>query len=700
MEGGKELLTWKDVKNLPVDEIEKTIDRLISQMTIDEKIEQMNGDWAMPSGLFKMIRYCNPPIPAGAVKRLGIPPFRFTDGPRGIVTGHSTCFPVPMARGATWDVELEERVGGAIGIEARAQGATFFGGVCINILRHPAWGRAQETYSEDPYHLGELGAALVRGVQRHNVMACAKHYALNSMENSRFKVDVSLDERTLREIYLPHFKRCIDTGVASVMGAYNKFRGDQSCESKHLLTTILKDDWKFDGFVITDFLMGVRDGGKGIAAGLDVEMPLKWKMKARKVKKAIKKGTISEEMLDEANRRILRKKFQFLAKEDVMEYGMDLVAREEHVNLALEVAQKSIVLLKNDGDLLPLKLKVEGGIKIAIFGKLANYPNIGDHGSSWVRPPRVITPLQGLKDAIGNKGTIIYAKGKNIKKCQEIARSTDISIIIAGYTHGEEGEYLITKGGDRKSIRLPTRDVKLINAISKTTSKCIVVIEGGSATIINEWMKNVPAIIMAWYPGMAGGAAIAQILLGEVNPSGKLPCTIPASEDHLPFFKRSVKRITYEYHHGYRLLDRSNIKPDFAFGYGLSYTTFRYSNLKLANPEIDGGGKINASVDVENTGRRAGEEIVQLYVSCKKSSVDRAVKDLKAFKRIALAPGEKKTTTLEVDASQLAYFDEGSGKWVVEPGEYEILVGPSSLANDLLSTKLNVTCRSQKTNIK
>jgi len=327
-------------------------------------------------------RYNEIPYTAGAIPRLGISGIRFTDGPRGVVLGASTAFPVAMARGATFDPELEERIGDAIGVEARAQGANFFAGVCINLLRHPAWGRAQETYGEDTYLLGEMGAALVRGSQRH-VMACVKHFACNSMENARFKVDVRIDEADLRDIYLPHFRRCVDAGVASVMSAYNKVNGSWCGHSRRLLTEILREEWKFTGIVISDFVFGVR-GADAVAAGMDLEMPSR--LRFRGLARALAKGTITQAQVDEAIRRSLRTQEAFESRGELDRYRLEAVAAAPHRALARQAAERSIVLLKNDppvGDatpLLPLDRARAG--RIAVIGRLASLPNTGDHGSS------------------------------------------------------------------------------------------------------------------------------------------------------------------------------------------------------------------------------------------------------------------------------------------------------------------------------
>jgi beta-glucosidase len=374
-------------------EIDGKARALLAQLTLREKIKQMSGDIPFLTGGPAMARaYNTEPIPAGENLRLGIPGIRFSDGPRGVVMYHSTCFPVSMARGASWDVGLEQRIGDAIGVEARAQGANFFGGVCINLLRHPAWGRAQETYGEDPHHLGEMGAALVRGVQRH-IMACVKHYACNSIERARFKVNVKADERTLHEVYLPHFKRCVEAGAASVMSAYNKLNGDYCGHNRRLLTGILKEEWGFEGFVVSDFIFGVRDGKAAALAGLDIEMPFTMHY-GRKLERLVRQGLVPEALIDAAVLRILRQKLRFSRIGEPGRYRKEVIAGPEHRALAREAAEKSAVLLKNDPvegtPLLPVGAEIR---RIALLGKLADTPNTGDGGSSMVRPPQVITPL-------------------------------------------------------------------------------------------------------------------------------------------------------------------------------------------------------------------------------------------------------------------------------------------------------------------
>ena len=555
-ENSERWVNWDELEGLNDDQIEEKAKSILSIMTLEEKLYQMAADWTLNEGGPKMQkRYNAEPIPAGDDKKLGIPGVLFSDGPRGVVIGNSTCFPVSMARGASWDLELEEKIGEVIGIEAKVHGANYFGGVCINLLRHPAWGRAQETYGEDTYHLGAFGVSLLKGVQKH-VMACAKHYACNSIETTRFNLDVSIDERTLREVYLPHFKNCVDAGVASIMSAYNKVNGKYCGHNPHLLRDILKKDWNFKGFVLTDFFWGIRNGALAINAGVDIEMPFEFRMAPNKMIGYFNEGRFIEELVDEAVIRILRQKLKFAHKGDPKFYSKDKIACKEHTELALEAARKSIVLLKNKNSLLPLN---RNEIKqIAIFGNLANTPNIGDHGSSRVYPPYVITPLEGLKIAAGNDTNIVFNEGNDLEAAKELAKNSEVSIIVAGYTHIDEGEGSGTKErtGDRKSLRLYEKDEKLIAAIASVNKNCIVALEGGGPILVESWKNEVSAILMLWYPGMEGGTALGEILFGDINPSGKLPTVFAKSEDQLPYFDATITEIEYGYYHGYRLMDK------------------------------------------------------------------------------------------------------------------------------------------------
>ena len=680
-------IDWNKLKGLSEEEIEKKAQEILSIMTLKEKAYQMSGDESIITGGPRMAkRYNDHPLPAGEDKKLGIPGINFSDGPRGVVMGASTCFPVSMSRGASWDVELEERVGNAIGIEAKAQGAHYFGGVCINLLRHPAWGRAQESYGEDTYHLGAFGGALTKGIQKH-IMACAKHYACNSMENMRFKVNVTVDERTLREIYLSHFKDCVDAGVASIMNAYNKVNGKYCGHNPHLLTDILKNDWGFNGFVITDFVLGIRDGKMAVQAGVDIEMPFHIRMGPKKLVKLVQKEEISEQQLNEAVLRILRMKLKFAHEGDPTIYNMEKVTCKEHVQLALEAARKGTVLLKNEDDVLPLdKKKVK---KITVVGTLANMENLGDHGSSRVYPPYVITPYEGIKNLAGSSIEVLYDEGVDPESAIELARTSDVTIVVAGYTYKDEGEYT-GKAGDRPSLTLKPEDEALISKVAEVTDKCIVVLEGGSAIITEAWKDKVKGILMAWYPGMEGGTALGEIIFGDVNPGGKLPMVFPKSQEQLPFLDIEAREIEYDYYHGYNLMDKEGYEPAFPFGFGLSYTTYSYDNLKIDKNSMKENETLEVSVDVTNSGKVTGEEIVQLYVGYKGSSVERHVKDLKGFGKISLKSGETKTLTIGLKANELAYYDVEKKDWVVEKIEYIVHVGPSSQTDKLLTTSFKI----------
>jgi beta-glucosidase len=693
-------------ESLTPSDIEARAKALRDKLSLDEKISLMHGQLTLWPGLAAMTApggYSSQFWVAGEVARLNIPGIRFTDGPRGVILDGGSTFPVSMARGAAWDPELEERIGDAIGREIRALGGNYFGGVCINLLRHPAWGRAQETYGEDPHHLGALGAALTRGVQRH-VMACAKHFALNSMENARFKVDVTIDQRALHEVYLPHFKRVVDEGVASVMSAYNSVNGEWCGQNRELLTGVLKARWGFQGFVVTDFIFGMRDAKKAALAGQDVEMPFGVLFR-RDLKGLIERGEVPVERVDDAALRILREQVRFGQGRSPRDYGPEIVGCEAHRRLAREAAQKSIVLLKNEGGLLPLR-NVQ---RLAVFGRLADTPNTGDGGSSNTRPGHVVTPLEGLRAALGDGIELAHDDGSDHTRAAAAARGADAAIIVVGYTHADEGEYIppdmlvdflpsfpppdpqyaafadgaqggamdtgMSLGGDRERLSLNPRDEALIQAVSAANPRTIVAVMAGSAVIMEAWASRAQAILMLWYPGQEGGHAFADVITGKISPSGKLPCTFPARAEDLPFFDRNATRITYDLWHGYRKLDRDGAAPAFPFGFGLSYATFEYAGLKLAREELHASDTLEATVEVTNAGAVAGEEVVQLYVATEGSKVERAPKELKAFARVALSPGETRTVRLSVPAADLAYFDAATSGWVVEPNSYAAIVG-------------------------
>lgn len=692
--------------SLSDEQIDTRARQLLAQLTLDEKLGLMDGDTPFWSGLAEMMApggYASRPWVAGAVPQLGIPGIRFVDGPRGIIMADATTFPVSMARGASFDPALEERVGDVIGRELRALGGNFFGGVCINLLRHPAWGRAQETYGEDPRHLGALGAALARGVQRH-VMACAKHYALNSMENARFKMDVTIDERALHEVYLPHFKAVVEAGVASIMSAYNSVNGEWAGQNRTLLTTILKEEWGFGGFVITDFIFGMRDALKTALAGQDIEMPFRMRLH-RELKNLVEDGRVPLARVDDAALRILRQQVRFAQGRNPADYPRAAVGCAAHRALAREAAQKSIVLLRNEDAILPLAPSIG---RIALIGHLAAVPNTGDGGSSNTKPDHVVTPLEGLRAALGSEH-VMFDDGIDPARAARLAGDTEAAVVVVGYTHEDEGEYIppdmipmfaptfpspsaeeepiakkimpghgqqeggFSPGGDRERLTLHPRDEELIKAVAAANPRTVVVLMVGSAVITEAWRERVKGIVVLWYPGMEGGHALADVLLGRVNPGGRLPCTFPKRAEDLPFFDRDATRIAYDLWHGYRKLARDGAVAAFPFGFGLSYTTWRLANLRLARDTLGTTDTLQATVDITNTGPVAGDEVVQLYVSIKGSRIERASRELKAFARVSVPPGETRTVTLSVPVAQLAYRDAARG-WVVEPAAGEAVI--------------------------
>ncbi len=679
-------------KGMTEQEIAAAIDESLREATLEEKVAMMSG-----RGFFKQFSEsgnrwgANPYRAGGGCERLGVPALYFTDGPRGVARGNSTCFPCSMARGASFDIDLERRIGEIMGVEARAQDCTLSGAVCMNLLRHPAWGRAQETYGEDQHHLGEMGAALAQGIQTHNVVATVKHFALNSMENARFKVDVIADERAMHEVYLPHFKRALDAGCATVMSAYNKLNGEYCGENRTLLTDILRTEWGFEGFVHSDWVFGVHKQ-YAAAAGLDVENPEPLVF-GEKLVAAVQSGAVEPQAIDQACRRILTVIYRFAAAEDPLPaYTPDLIACERHRAVALEAAEKSAVLLTNDGALPLRKEKVR---KLAVLGRLASLVNTGDFGSSRVRPPYVITPLEGLTRYLG-EGAILAADETNLAAARVAAKEADATVVVVGYTAKEEGEFVPGDislgqdggqpkddgpqrpiGGDRENLELPPAQVELIKAAAEGGKPVIVAIVAGSAVIAESWLGQASAILLTFYSGMEGGTALAKLLFGDVSPSGKLPFTVAKSERDYPHFDKNADRIEYGYYHGYALFEREGRAPRFPFGHGLSYTRFAYRALKLRRTK----GSIEVAVSVTNEGATAADDVVQIYTSFPGTAADRPKKLLKAFARVTLAPGETKTIRREVPLQDLMWRDPATHGWKLESGRHTFHAGGSSLTS-------------------
>ncbi len=669
------------------EELHRQAEGLTSEMTLKEKIFMLSGHplAQIQKDMIKTGRNYNVhALPGGGCKRLGIPPVLFTDGPRGVVMGNSTCFPSSMARASSFDPSLEYRVGKAIADEAIAQGANLFAGVCINLVRNPRWGRTQESYGEDSFLLGEFGKALTVAVQEEGMIACVKHFALNSMEDLRFYVDVHIDDRALHEVYLPHFKKCVDAGAQCMMGAYNRYEEFHCCESKKLLTDILRKQWGFDGFVMSDFVWGVYDAEHSLRAGLDLEMMFTMKYTEGNIKKCLQKGLLNEEHIDRAVQNILKALIR--QEPNIKPRPMGVVGCKKHRELAREAAEKGMVLLENNG-ILPLALDTS----LVVCGSYADVANTGDHGSSRVYDKQVVTPYQGLKQAFSKTTLAGCSNTANPKKDAapvEIAAAIkargDVAVVCVGFDYKSEGEYFANMnykltekpkngGGDRLSLRLAKEEVELIKGLKQAGKKVVVVLYSGCAILVDEWKEYADAIVMQYYAGCEGGNALANLLSGKVNFSGKLPFSVAREEADYPSFKYIGEKpyeIEYGYYHGYTLLDKEKKTPAYPFGYGLSYTSFQLENTTVEKTKEG----IVVRLLVENVGAMAGAEVVQAYVGSKGAAngEDRPVKLLKGFSRVELEPGEKKEVAITIPKDELRFYY--NGEWVTDSA-YTVYVG-------------------------
>jgi beta-glucosidase len=689
------------------------IEKLLSQMTLEEKISMIHA---------------NSKFTTAGIERLGIPPLHLSDGPHGIreeiqpyswepagwTNDSSSYFPTGTALAATWNPDLAHEVGNALGEEARARNKDVLLGPAINIHRTPLCGRNFEYMSEDPYLISQMVVPYIQGVQERNVAACVKHYVLNNQEYDRDSVNVKVDLRTLHEIYLPGFKAAVKEGkVLTVMGAYNKFQNDFCCGNNFLINDILKSEWGFPGFIMSDW-NATHSTVKSANAGLDLEMGTDVKnfddyYFAKPLLEAIKKGQVEEKVVDDKVRRILRVMFQTKMFEKREQGSFNTL---EHQMTAHKVAREAIVLLKNEGGLLPLN---KTGVKsIAVIGDNAKRKHARGGYSSGIKALYEITPLQGLINNIGNKVQINYALGyektskeeygiplihtpnperaeKLLQEAVATAEKSDVAIIFAGLNHDYD-----TEGKDRPDMKLPYNQDELIQAVYQANPKTIVVLISGSPVEMNPWVNEIPAILQAWFAGMEGGTAMAEVLFGEVNPSGKLPFTFPKKLSDSPAHKIGDypgKNLNVEYKEGilvgYRYFDTKKVEPLFPFGHGLSYTQFEYSDLKIHKNGKDEGLPVEVRFKIKNVGNRFGEEVPQLYVSDIEASVVRPAKELKKFTKIKLQAGEEKQILLELDQDAFSYYDVNSSSWVVEPGKFGILIGSSS--RDIrLSGKFNL----------
>jgi len=699
--------------SLPADQ---RVADLISRMTLEEKATMLSGSGWMESA---------------PIARLGIPAIKMADGPLGVrswegssaitsasnapVQIFSTSFPSGVCMAATWDTDLVQREGHAIGQEVKALGRDMILGPTVNINRVPLWGRNFEGYGEDPYLSSRLGVAYIKGVQDEGVIPSVKHFVANNEEYERHRIDAHIDERTLHEIYLPAFKAAVQEADAwNVMSSYNKVNGVHVAENMPMLHDVLQEEFGFKGFVVSDW-GSTYSTAPTVNAGMDLEMPggppmVAWMANPRtaasgngdgwltadKVLAEVKAGNITEATLNDNVSRILRVIFlsgifdhPHLAGGEV-----DTAAQREVARLG---ATEGIVLLKNallknSGSLLPIDpAKIRS---IAVIGPNA-VTRTGGGGSSLVRPKYSIAPVDGIRERAGSQIAVKYALGVGMEgeapeldkpevregllhEATALAAGVDAVVLMVGRYSKLESE-----GFDVRTMDLPAGQDELIAAIEKANPHTIVVLNTGDPVTMTKWIDNTPALLDMWYGGQEGGRAIAAVLFGDANPSGKLPVSLPKEFKDSPAYGHYPgENLKVEYaegiYVGYRYYDTKNVEPQFPFGFGLSYTTFAYSGLKVAPEKSSTGQPIDVSVDVRNTGLRAGAEVVELYVHDGHSKIDRPIHELKGFSRIELKPGETKTVHFKLDSAALSYWSPETKTWVAQPGEFEIQVGASS----------------------
>jgi beta-glucosidase len=679
---------------------EAKIEQLIKQMTIEEKVNMIHASSSFTSG---------------GVPRLGIPEMVMSDGPHGVRMEHGrdwmvdqgvndscTYLPTGTALAATWNPDLGYEFGSVLGSEAKFRGKDVILGPGINIIRTPLNGRNFEYLSEDPYLASKMVVGCIRGIQDQGISACVKHYLANNQEKDRTTVDVMMSERTLREIYLPGFKAAVqEGGVNTVMGSYNKFRGQYATHNKYLVNDILKGEFGFKGLLMSDW-GAVHNTMEAIKNGCDIEMGTDLNQRKADyskffmgdtVVKLVKGGVVPESLIDDKVRRILRVMFKTNMlggnKRTPGEFST-----KAHQQSALKIAREAITLLKNDKvlPLQPQKLK-----NLLVIGANATRKHAGQGGSSQVNAKYEITPLEGIKTLLGKSVAITYTEGYRVtrekkfdqeplmKEAVKLAQSADAVIIVGGLIRGWTNSFndnaYDCEGPDKQDMFLPFGQDKLIRAVLEVSPNAVVALVGGSAVDMTAWADKAKAIVQAWYAGMEGGNALAEVLFGKINPSGKLPMTFPKTLEESPAHKlgeypgvNKVEHYNEGVFVGYRYFDSYKVDPQFCFGHGLSYTQFLYKNLKI-NTESN---PAKVTLTVKNTGKMAGAEVVQVYVGDPEASVHRPDKELKAFQKVFLNPGESKTIELQLPESSFQFFDETRGMFALEPGRFTISVGSSS----------------------
>ena len=692
--------------------IEKRVEDALSRMTLEEKVAILHAQSKFSSA---------------GVPRLGIPEVWCTDGPHGIrpevlwdewdqagwTNDSCTAFPALTCLAATWNPEMSALYGKSIGEEARYREKDILLGPGVNIYRTPLNGRNFEYMGEDPYLSSRMVVPYIEEVQKNGVAACVKHFALNNQEAHRHGIDVEVDDRALNEIYLPAFKAAVQEGGAwAVMGAYNKYKGEHCCHNRYLLNDILKRDWAFDGVVVSDW-GGTHDTKQAAENGLDMEFGswtdgLSWGASnaydnyylAAPYLDMLRKGEASTATLDDKARRVLRLIFR-TAMNTRKPFGS--LNSPEHLAAARRIAGEGMVLLKNEGGVLPIDL---GRAKtIAVVGENAIKMMTVGGGSSSLKVRHEYTPLEGIRAAAAGKAEVIYERGyvgdvtgdyNGVKTGQDLsesrseaqliadaaaaARKADAVIFVGGLNKSNHQD---CEGDDRLQYGLPYAQDKVIGALAEANPNLAVVIVSGNAVAM-PWIDRVPAVLEAWFSGSEAGNALADVVFGAVNPSGKLPFTFPVRlEDngaHELGEYPGADKVKYNesIFVGYRWHDKEQLKPLFAFGHGLSYTAFAVGNVKADRTTLAPNGSIRISADVTNTGDRAGAEVVQLYIGDEQSSLPRPVKELKGFQKVSLNPGQTRTVTFEITPGMLQYYDDAKGAWVAEPGAFTAYVGAAS----------------------
>lgn len=647
------------------------IREIISQMTLEEKASLCSG------GDFWHTK---------AVERLDVPAMMVSDGPHGLRKQKdegdhlgvndsivAVCYPTGCASASSFNRELLTEMGRAIGEACQAEGVGVILGPAVNIKRSPLCGRNFEYYSEDPYVAGEMAASYIKGVQSKNVGTSIKHFMANSQETRRMSSDSRIDERTMREIYMPAFEKAVkESKPWTVMCSYNRINGTYAAENKKLLTDVLRDEWGFDGFVVSDW-GAVNDRVAGVKAGLDLEMPPSCGVNDKLIEKAVKDGKLDEAVLDLTVERILQIVYRFMENRD-KEAVFD---KEKQHEFSRKVAEESLVLLKNDG-ILPLKKEQ----KIAFIGQYAKKPRYQGGGSSHINSYKVTGALELVKDM----PNVLFAEGYNdqedkvdekmVEEAVKAAKEAEVAVVFAGLPDAFESE-----GYDRAHMQMPKSQNHLIEEIVKVQPNVVVVLHNGSPVEM-PWISKVKGVLEAYLGGEAVGEAEYRILFGEVNPSGRLSETFPLKlEDNPSYLYYIGEEDVVEYREGvfvgYRYYDKKKMDVLFPFGYGLSYTDFAYSNLKLDKKAMKDTEVLTVSVDVTNTGTMAGKEVVQLYVADEESTVIRPVKELQGFEKVELAPGETKTVSMKLDARAFAYYNVQLGDFHVESGSFKIMIGRS-----------------------